>query len=146
MRECWQVQARIAIIDDDTAFSESIAQFLHDEEPLPVVWDGTEEPLALLRRERPALAPLDLRVYRTSCGRGMLEQLRQDATLDNLLVVACSADQPFFAMQAERLRGLQAIQATVLDKPFDLDALGRLLRRLPQPIGSYCAVAWTDPC
>ena len=114
---------RILLVDDDPQILEATAQvlrewgYLVDEAP-----DG-EAALALARNARPDLILVDLKMPLMD-GWTLLRHLREGKLVDGVPVVVFSADRDA-ARNAERLAADAALR-----KPFDLDELQGVLRRL----------------
>jgi DNA-binding response OmpR family regulator len=110
----------IAVVDDDAAFVDLMREVLTDEGYRVVVGTAEEDAAAMVAREHPALAILDLRMATAGSGVAILRTLRDDPATATLPVLICSADLPFLRDHADALR---ALDCRTLPKPFDLDVL-----------------------
>ncbi len=110
----------VAIVDDDPAFTDVIAEFLAIEGYQTVAWRGEVDPVEVIRRERPDVVILDVRLTNGLGGLGVLTELRADPDLHDLPVVVCTADSRFLREHGDELA---ALHADTLEKPFDLDDL-----------------------
>ncbi len=112
--------ARIAVINDDTAFLQLMLDLLTD-----VGYDVTlhKEGAAAhqqVRQESPDLIVLDIRLERPDSGWMVLEMIRLDPTTKHIPVIVCSADSQQLQTKQSMLQD-QGCQT--LEKPFDLDKL-----------------------
>lgn len=107
-----RVACRVLVVDDDEPTRTALAEVLeHEGFGVRTATDGAEA-LAVMRTEQPALVLLDLLMPDVD-GFEVLRAKRDDATI---------AAIPVIALTAGRTAGL-AIDAVVMAKPFDLDAL-----------------------
>jgi two-component system NtrC family sensor kinase len=122
--------ARIAVINDDTAFLQLMLDLLTD-----VGYDVSlhKEGAAAheqVRQEAPDLIILDIRLEKPDSGWMVLEMVRLDPTTKKIPVIVCSADTIQLQTKQEMLR---AQGCEMLEKPFDLDALLKLVDQLIGP-------------
>jgi DNA-binding response OmpR family regulator len=117
----------VAVVDDDVAFVDLMREVLTDEGYGVVVGTAEEDAAAMVARERPALAILDLRMAEAGSGITILRALRDDPATATLPVLVCSADVIFLRAHADDLR---ALGCQTLPKPFDLDTLLRTIRAM----------------
>jgi len=118
---------RIAVIDDDGAIRDLLAEVLADEGYEPLLFADGAAALPALGNHPPDALILDLRLPPPLDGRALLALLRADPALRALPVLVCTGDE-----QAVR------DQTTVFDrpgcatltKPFALDDLLATLVRL----------------
>jgi DNA-binding response OmpR family regulator len=111
----------IAIINDDPAFLEFLSSFLESESHYDtVVWDDGTDSLPKIRQAVPDFVILDVRLGDQAVGYEILKQMRDDSTLSQIPVLLCTADSQFIN---EHCHLLTALQADVLEKPFDLSEL-----------------------
>ncbi len=124
--------AHIAVINDDTAFLQLMLDLLTDvgyDVTLHREGAGAHQQV---RHEHPDLVILDIRMERPDSGWLVLEMLRLDPSTSEIPVIVCSADSHQLRDKHEMLR---AQNCEPLEKPFDLDALLALVRRLVGPPG-----------
>ncbi len=118
---------RIAVIDDDEAIRDLLAELLTDEGYEPLVFaDGTAA-LPALSGHPPDALILDLRLPSPRDGWALLALLRADPVLRTVPVLICSGDQSAIWEQGACL---DRPDCAVLAKPFDLDDLLALLQQL----------------
>ncbi len=119
--------AHIAVINDDTAFLQLMLDLLSDvgyDVTLHKEGAGAHEQV---RHEHPDLIILDIRMERPDSGWLVLEMLRLDPSTSEIPVIVCSADSHQLRTKREMLRDQHC---ETLEKPFDLDALLEIVRRL----------------
>ncbi len=118
---------RVAVIDDDGAIRDLLAEVLADEGYEPLVFADSAAALPALGDHPPDALILDLRLPPPHGGWALLMQLRTDPVLRTVPVLVCSGD-----LRAIREQGaiLDRPGCAVLAKPFDLDALLALLVHL----------------
>ncbi len=118
---------RIAVIDDDEAIRDLLAEVLAGEGYEPLVFaDGAAARPALGDRP-PAALIMDLRLPPPLDGWALLAHLRADPALRALPVLVCTGDERAVREQATVL---DRPGCAVLAKPFDLDDLLAMLVRL----------------
>jgi CheY-like chemotaxis protein len=124
-------RARIAVINDDTVFLELMRDLLEGEERYQVrvckEWDAAYE---FIKRERPDLVILDIRIGGEEHGWTILNLLTLDPQTRGIPMIVCSAAITSLHEHQEILTryGIRA-----LPKPFDLDTLLDAIRdMLPQ--------------
>jgi DNA-binding response OmpR family regulator len=131
----------IAIINDDPAFLEFIASFLEDESDVStVVWDDGIDSLPKLRRYKPELVILDVRLGDQAVGYEILQSMRKDDQLSEMPVIVCTADTQFLREHADLL---ELLNADVLEKPFDLEVLEQKV--VSSLRGAMAAAGEADP-
>jgi CheY-like chemotaxis protein len=114
-------RARIAIINDDTTFLDLMRELLEEEENYEVLicreWDGAYE---FVKRERPDVGILDIRIGGEEHGWTILNLLTLDPQTRPIPMIVCSAAINSLHEHQEMLSryGVRA-----LPKPFDLDTL-----------------------
>ncbi len=118
---------RIAVIDDDKAIRDLLAEVLADEGYEPLVFADGATALPALGDQPPDALILDLRLPPPLDGWALLAHLRVDPALRTLPVLVCTGDQRAIGEQAAVL---DRSGCAVLAKPFDLDDLLALLGRL----------------
>jgi DNA-binding response OmpR family regulator len=131
----------IAIINDDPAFLEFIASFLEEESDVStVVWDDGVDSLPKLRRYKPELVILDVRLGDQAVGYEILQSMRKDDQLSEMPVIVCTADTQFLREHADLL---ESLNAEVLEKPFDLEELEQKV--VSSLSGAMAAAGEADP-
>jgi CheY-like chemotaxis protein len=114
-------RARIAIINDDTTFLDLMRELLEEEENYDVLicreWDGAYQ---FVKRERPDVAILDIRIGGEEHGWTILNLITLDPETHPIPTIVCSAAVDSLHQHQELLSkyGVRA-----LPKPFDLDTL-----------------------
>ncbi len=118
-------RARIAVINDDTAFLDLMHDLLEEDENYEVLicreWDHVHE---FVKKEQPDLVIQDIRIGGEEHGWTILNLLTLDPVTRPIPLIVCSA-----AIQS--LHDHQELLSTygirVLPKPFDLDTLLRTI-------------------
>jgi CheY-like chemotaxis protein len=110
----------IAVIDNDWTFLELMDTLLRDEGYRTVHSATVAEGMALVSQYRPDLIILDTWLATQDDGCALLERIRQDAQLDSVPILVCTADSSSFVRHAELL---QRHRCAVLNKPFDIASL-----------------------
>jgi CheY-like chemotaxis protein len=116
------VSARIVIADDDPDILRLVAFVLRREGHTVLEASSGEEALALIRRERPDLAVLDLRMPGLD-GLEVVRALARDETLEPIPLIMLSAS----AQQAEVEAGLSAGLSAYVAKPFTPQQFARVV-------------------
>ncbi len=110
----------IAVVNDDTAFLDLMCELLTEEGYKTLAWRESDTAYEMVKRERPSLVILDVRMNNAEAGWQVLELIRLDPATADIPVIVCSADTAYLQLKAESLRRLKC---DVLEKPFDLDTL-----------------------
>jgi DNA-binding response OmpR family regulator len=110
----------IAIIDDDSAFQGLMHDFLSDEGFLTEGILSARGAVDAVRRMRPDLVILDLRLEQPGDGLRILEELRGTSPAAAIPVIICSADVHCLREQTTRLEQQGYL---LMEKPLRLDAL-----------------------
>lgn len=118
---------RIAIVNDDATYMELMKDLLDEEGYKTTTWDRNDNPYHVIKRERPHLVILDIRLQNADEGWKVLEQIRLDPMTTNIPVIVCSADTQFLRWKRRQLRQMDC---EVLEKPFRLDDLLRDVRKM----------------
>ena len=114
-------QARIVVVNDDTAFLTLMSDLLADMEGYDVrVCREGDRAYQFVKDERPDLAILDIRIEGAEVGWTILECLTLDPATRPIPLIVCSA--AIRDLQDHRPL-LERYGIDVLPKPFDLDAL-----------------------
>ena len=120
--------ARVAVINDDTAFLNLMRDLLETEGGYEAVicreWDDAH---AFVKDQRPALVILDIRIGGEEHGWTVLNLLTLDPETRRIPVIVCSAAIQSLH-QHQDLLGKYGICA--LPKPFDIDALLETVARM----------------
>ena len=116
------MSARIVVADDDADILRLVAFVLRRGGHTVLEARSGEEALALIRRERPDLAVLDLRMPGLD-GLEVVRALAQDETVEPLPLIMLSAS----AQRAEVEAGLSAGVAAYVAKPFTPQQLARVV-------------------
>lgn len=111
----------IAVINDDPDYLEMMKEMLTEERECHVViGEKGEDALHVIKTSSPDLVILDLVFGGESKGLQILEAMRNDATLREVPVILCTADEQFLDTNGSKLTDLNS---TWINKPFDLDDL-----------------------
>ncbi len=121
---------RIAAINDDTVFLDLLYELLTEEGYEVHVLKEANSAFERVRELKPDAIILDIRMDHPVAGWQVLELIKLEPTLTNVPIVICSAD--LIALQ-ERASHLQSKGCEILAKPFDLDDLLGVLRRIMPP-------------
>lgn len=108
----------VAVVDDDPAIRTVFDEMLRDVGYRTVLWDGLEEPFALITRTAPDLVIQDVRLGQTLTIWSLLEHLESLAFDRRPQVLVCSADRDFLRLHREELEDRSC---AVVEKPFDID-------------------------
>jgi DNA-binding NtrC family response regulator len=114
-------RARIAVINDDTAFLDLMYDLLENEENYEVMvckeWDNSYQ---FVKAAQPDLVILDIRIGGEEHGWTILNLLTLDPETHHIPAIVCSA-----AVQSlhEHQEMLTKLGIHALAKPFDLDTL-----------------------
>jgi two-component system phosphate regulon response regulator PhoB len=112
--------ALIAVVNDDSAFLELMAELLEGEGYDVYTNRAATSAYPELKARRPDLLILDIRMETPEAGWQLLEVLALDPATRSIPAIVCSADAPFLRAKEPRLRELGY---DTLEKPFDLDEL-----------------------
>jgi CheY-like chemotaxis protein len=113
--------ARIALINDDTAFLELMHDLLKSIEGYDVlICKESNDAYGFVKKEHPDLVLLDIRMGGEERGWTILELLTLDPTTRPIPVIVCSAA---VRQLQEHQPLLDKFGIDVLPKPFDLDVL-----------------------
>ncbi|RKH49856.1 response regulator [Corallococcus sp. AB049A] len=114
----------VLIVDDEFGIVEAVRDLLSDEGYRTAIALNGREALERMRQERPALVLLDYMMPVLN-GPGVLESMHQDPALKDVPVVMMSASPPEFWQHLA--------VAGFLPKPFDIDQLIAIVRRMVGP-------------
>lgn len=114
----------ILIAEDEAPIADAISMIVEDAGYTPLVADHGEHALALARLHHPALIITDLMMPRLD-GIGLIEALQEDARHNGYKI------PPIILMTAAGMkRALEVGADAVVRKPFNVDDLEALIRRL----------------
>lgn len=120
----------IAVVNDDTAFLSLMHQLLSDEGYDCILHIVGSTAYNMVRKERPDLVILDIRMGDPEAGWGVLDMMRLDPETRDVPVIVCSADSQQIQEKTEHLRKHNAVS---LEKPFDLSDLLQLVSSFVGP-------------
>ena len=130
---------RIAILDDDLAHLQLLAEILGSEGYAVATEADLRAGYLFVKDRRPALVILDLVQDRQPVGLEVLRALRADPATRAVAILVVSADTRVLTAHAARFR--QA-GIGVLDKPYDLDDL---LGKVSHGVARHAAAAQPGP-
>ena len=114
-------RARIALINDDTAFLELMKDLLESMEGHEVlICKESDNAYEFVKEQQPDLVLLDIRMGGEETGWTLLELLTLDPKTRPIPLIVCSA--AIADLQAHQPQ-LDNLGVDVLPKPFDLDQL-----------------------
>jgi len=129
---------RIGLLENDVATREMLCLLLQDENYHVTIYYTAEECLkALLRDEHEQKTPpidlliLDLRLSGEVSGTQVIQQLRGNSRLDALPIILMTAST---LTDTEELQRLDVI---LVEKPFDVDEIIRVIKDLTTPPSPY---------
>ena len=111
---------RIAVVNDDTAFLQLMHDLLTDEGYDPVICKEGDDAYKFIKKRKPELVVLDIRMEHPDTGWMVLEVIRLDPETADIPVIICSADTQRIREKAAYLRERNC---DVLEKPFLLTEL-----------------------
>ncbi|HBY95390.1 MAG TPA: hypothetical protein DEP84_15800 [Chloroflexi bacterium] len=79
---------RIAVVNDDTAFLNLMHELLTDEGYETIIWAESERAYDMIRRVKPDLVILDIRMGHPEAGWTILDLVRLDPTTAHIPVVS----------------------------------------------------------
>ena len=110
----------ITVVNDDTVFLELMRTLLEGEGYETMILREGGTAYQELKRLRPDLVVLDIRMDHPETGWQILELLRLDPATTSMPVIICTADTQAIRLKADYLREKHC---DVLEKPFELDDL-----------------------
>ncbi len=116
----------IAVVDHDQDILAMMEILLTWAGYEPLLWQCAEDAYELIRRKQPDLVILDLHVEHREAGWMLLNQLRLDPVTAHVPAIMYSCDRDFLR---QRARVLRAKGCAILAKPFDPQALLRLIEQ-----------------
>jgi len=111
---------RIAVVNDDTAFLQLMHDLLTEEGYDPIICKEGDRAYDRIKKEKPRLVILDIRMEHPDTGWMVLECVRLDPETAATPVIICSADTQRIREKAAFLR---EHNCDVLEKPFLLTEL-----------------------
>lgn len=112
--------ATIAIVDDDEPIVTFMCHLFESEGYHTLSWSRGEGAHALIQHEQPQLVVLDLWLEQHETGWNLLQSLRADPQTAHIPIILCSADITSLRARDSANGGSQY---TLIEKPFDVDAL-----------------------
>ena len=121
-------QARILVVNDDTTFLQLMHDLLQCQEGYTVTtYTAADGAYELVKATQPDLVILDIRVEKEEQGWTVLDLLTGDPETLPIPVIVCSAA---ISTLQEHAAILREYDCEILAKPFDLDALLTMVRRV----------------
>lgn len=125
------LRPRIVVINDDETFLELMRELLEEEGYKVLLAHESDGGHTLVRKERPALVILDLRLEHPDAGWMILQALTLDPHTAMIPVIVCSAD---VRLLREKEQWLLQRGCMVQEKPFALnDILDKIAAALTMP-------------
>jgi two-component system, chemotaxis family, chemotaxis protein CheY len=125
---------KVGLLEDDLAIQEMLSLVLQDEHYSVTIYSTAEEALkALLDQEHEQVSPpidlliVDLRLSRAMSGTEVISRLRESSNLRSLPIILTTAST--FTDVEE----LQRLNVTLVEKPFDVDEIVKVIKDLTQP-------------
>ena len=115
----------ILVVNDDTTFLQLMEQLLEDEGYEAEALKSTSNALEHIKKRRPALIVLDVRINNEEAGLLLLDLITLDPETRSIPVVIASANLRALAGREDELA---AKGIFVIAKPFDIDDLAALIR------------------
>lgn len=128
---CWMAAALVAVVDDDAAILDLMQDILQEQGYRVLRYQSAAEGVEMLARERPDLLILDLRMEDSYSGLAVLRTMRENPETAGIPCILCSADITFLREQRE---DLHVLDCEPLEKPFEVEDLVAMTRRLLAPI------------
>jgi DNA-binding response OmpR family regulator len=110
----------IAVVDDDIAVRDIIAEVLADSYYPVVCYADGESFFDEMDRVRPTLLILDIELEHRISGWEILQELRGHPTANDMPIILSTTDPRFVQKHSDQI---DTLTVTVLDKPFEIDAL-----------------------
>lgn len=121
---------RIACIEEDDNLLSMLDIILIEAGFETALWPGADGAQPFLRRERPDVLLLEMRLAGEYAGLRILEGVRNDPETADIPVIVCSGDVRFLKSHD---RALRTLAAAVLEKPFTAEQLLTTVRRVVDP-------------
>ena len=122
---------KVGLLEDDLAIQEMLRLVLQDEQYGVAVYPTGEEALTALldgKHQAPIdLLIVDLRLSRAMSGTDVISRLRESSKLRSLPIILTTAST-FTDKEA-----LRRLNVTLVQKPFDVDEIVKVIKDLTQP-------------
>jgi len=125
---------KVGLLEDDLAIQEMLRLVLQDEQYGVAIYPTAEEALkALLDGDHKQVSTpidlliVDLRLSRAMSGTEVISRLRKSSKLRSLPIILTTAST--FTDKDE----LQRLNVTLVQKPFDVDEIVKVIKDLTQP-------------
>jgi CheY-like chemotaxis protein len=115
----------ITVVNDDTTFLQLMEQLLDDEGYEAEALKSTNNALDHIKKRKPALIVLDIRINNEENGLLLLDLITLDPETRKIPVIIASANLQALAGREDELA---AKGIYVIAKPFDIDDLAALIR------------------
>jgi len=129
---------KVGLLEDDVAIQEMLRLVLQEENYSVTIYPTAEECLkAFLDHEDEQVSPpidlliVDLRLSRAMSGTEVIQQLRESSRLSSLPIILTTASA--FTNKEE----LQRLHLTLVEKPFDVDEIVKVIKDLTHPSSLY---------
>lgn len=114
----------IAVVNDDHTFLELMETLLEEENYRVHTLRESAGAYQTIRRQKPELVVLDIRLGDPDDGFRVLELIRLDPSTKDIPVIICTADSSYLC---DNEKQLQRMRCDILPKPFDLEQLLSLI-------------------
>lgn len=125
---------KVGLLEDDVAIQEMLRLVLQDENYSVTIYPTAEECLkALLDHQHNQVSPpidlliVDLRLSRAMSGTEVIQQLRESSKLSSLPIILTTAST------FTDIEELQRLNVALVEKPFDVDEMVKVIKDLIQP-------------
>jgi|SRR5579884_2751231 len=125
---------KVGLLEDDLAIQEMLRLVLQDEDYSVAIYPTAEEALkVLLDGDHQQVSPpidlliVDLRLSRAMSGTDVISRLRESSKVRSLPIILTTAST-FTDKEA-----LQRLNVTLVQKPFDVDEMVKVIKDLTQP-------------
>jgi two-component system, chemotaxis family, chemotaxis protein CheY len=125
---------KVGLLEDDLAIQEMLSLVLQDEHYSVTIYSTAEEALkALLDQEHEQISPpidlliVDLRLSRVMSGTEVISRLRESSNVRSLPIILTTAST------FTDVKELQRLNVTLVEKPFDVDEIVKVIKDLTQP-------------
>ena len=125
---------KVGLLEDDIAIREMLTLVLQDEHYNVAAYPTAEEALkTLLDQDHEQVTPpidlliVDLRLSRALSGTEVISRLRESSNLRSLPIILTTAST------FTDIEELQRLNVTLVEKPFDVDEIVKVIRDLTQP-------------
>ena len=125
---------KVGLLEDDIAIQEMLRLVLQDEHYSVAIYPTAEECLkVLLDQDHKQVSPpidlliVDLRLSRAMSGTEVISRLRESSKLRLLPIILTTAST------FTDIEELQRLNVTLVEKPFDVDEIVKVIKDLTQP-------------